>query len=963
VGLGDLMRKYLQLEGVGDGIGRIHMLKKIVKEADNIVTDLHNIDASWVVSGILALARIPHHHTTHEPGGVDVVVGVAPGAHAVTHIAGGADDLEGLLRLAQLFERAHASLTGVGAADHHARYTNAEVLAIAAALIHAARHENGGADEINVAGLLGLLADDQHVLDAEVLLVAAALIHAARHENGGLDEINVGGLSGLLADDQHVLDAEVLAVAAALLHAAQHKDGGADELDVSELAGALGGAGEIPETDGAAVTWVDPDGRYDPKAHAASHEPAGGDPMAVDAIAATGSLRTLGAGAQQAMPGNATPTPGAHAASHQNGGLDEVNVGGLSGLLADDQHVLDAEVLLVAAALIHKDRHDPEDGADALDTAIAGTIQPDDAAAVGTSHSFSRADHKHAIVAAVPGAINENASAEGVATSFARSDHNHQHTAALHENGGGAEISVAGLSGLLADDQHVLDAEVLLVAAPLVHAARHQNGGADEINVGGLSGLLADDQHVLDAEVLLVAAALVHAARHENGGADEISLSGLAGTGTVLTTPQINGIVTTTGLTLPAHASGAIYLGGSVIYQCVGYYGHAGGNTTIHANYVTTDVVERTLSFQALDAVNDVFLAVFAIVPNGAAPYMYFEKAVNFNNQAMANVNIDSGAIDGVTITSPTIAGIIADGGALQMPNHISGQITYTGVIASVKAVDNSLLIWRASTNVAGHGAYMVMYGKTGAAPGLFGVFTPNAAGNADVQRFVISGVLATAVATWSAITHTGIVLSGALAGGGQAIAGLGSCAVGALIIYSVMSATGTKTITANRRRGLLAVQDDTAYAQYAGGSINFQGKYNAAGAYSPFAIIEGVKANVTDGNNEGLLRYFVHVSGGDSNLAMTLSSTGELDCDAAIAGDAFDEFDDAIILRRSEKQLEALEEIGVMKRKYTGSGWMLNFQKMMYLLAGGVYQNREKLDILGRRLETLELALPIGRN
>jgi len=34
------------------------------------------------------------------------------------------------------------------------------------------------------------------------------------------------------------------------------------------------------------------------------------------------------------------------------------------------------------------------------------------------------------------------------------------------------------------------------------HKTRHQDGGADEISVTGLSGLLADDQHVLDAEVL-----------------------------------------------------------------------------------------------------------------------------------------------------------------------------------------------------------------------------------------------------------------------------------------------------------------------------------------------------------------------------------------------------------------------------------------------------------------------------
>lgn len=39
---------------------------------------------------------------------------------------------------------------------------------------------------------------------------------------------------------------------------------------------------------------------------------------------------------------------------------------------------------------------------------------------------------------------------------------------------------------------------------PGVHASTHQNGGADEISVAGLSGLLAGDQHVLDAEVTIV---------------------------------------------------------------------------------------------------------------------------------------------------------------------------------------------------------------------------------------------------------------------------------------------------------------------------------------------------------------------------------------------------------------------------------------------------------------------------
>ncbi|MBA7609788.1 hypothetical protein ES703_16982 [subsurface metagenome] len=157
------MRKYLQLEGVGDGIGRIHMLKKIVKEADNIVTDLHNIDASWIVSGILALARIPHHHTTHEPGGVDVVTGVAPGAHKDTHDPeDGADPLDTAIPVKVGAANAEGTSHSLARADHvhereHTRYTDGEADARIAihttpdahhAQDHSASHESGGGDEL-----------------------------------------------------------------------------------------------------------------------------------------------------------------------------------------------------------------------------------------------------------------------------------------------------------------------------------------------------------------------------------------------------------------------------------------------------------------------------------------------------------------------------------------------------------------------------------------------------------------------------------------------------------------------------------------------------------------------------------------------------------------------------------------------------------------------------------------------
>ena len=46
-------------------------------------------------------------------------------------------------------------------------------------VLHATKHQDGGDDEVGVAALTGLLADDQHVLDAEVTAVAIALTQKA----------------------------------------------------------------------------------------------------------------------------------------------------------------------------------------------------------------------------------------------------------------------------------------------------------------------------------------------------------------------------------------------------------------------------------------------------------------------------------------------------------------------------------------------------------------------------------------------------------------------------------------------------------------------------------------------------------------------------------------------------------------------------------------------------------------
>lgn len=97
-------------------------------------------------------------------------------------------------------------------------------------------------------------------------------------------------------------------------------------------------------------------------------------------------------------------------------------------------------------------------------------------------------------------------------------DDSHLHSAATitslpahavdHEVGGSDEISVLGLSGLLADGQ-----------TPLAHKTSHENGGADEISVVGLSGLLADGQ-----------TPLAHKTSHQSGGSDAIKLDDLAAT-------------------------------------------------------------------------------------------------------------------------------------------------------------------------------------------------------------------------------------------------------------------------------------------------------------------------------------------------------------------------------------------------------------------------------------------------
>jgi len=116
----------------------------------------------------------------------------------------------------------------------------------------------------------------------------------------------------------------------------------------------------------------------------------------------TGGLTTAGPVAANTDVANKlyvdTAPPAAHALSHENGGTDEIDVGGLSGLLADAQ-----------TPLAHAASHENGGGDEISVLGLSGLL----------------ADDQNPV--------------------------NH---AADHENGGGDEISVLGLSGLLADNQN-----------------------------------------------------------------------------------------------------------------------------------------------------------------------------------------------------------------------------------------------------------------------------------------------------------------------------------------------------------------------------------------------------------------------------------------------------------------------------------------------------------------------------
>lgn len=164
-------------------------------------------------------------------------------------------------------------------------------------LAHKTSHEDGGGDEISVAGLSGALADKQ---DANKIQG-----HSVDETALGNDKVLVYKTSG----DKYVYESKTTPG----VHAASHQDGGGDEIDLTGLSGALGDKQDANKIQG----------------HVVNEAALGNDKILVYKVSGDQFIY------------EAKGTPSAHAASHQDGGGDEISVADLSGELADLQKVKD----------------------------------------------------------------------------------------------------------------------------------------------------------------------------------------------------------------------------------------------------------------------------------------------------------------------------------------------------------------------------------------------------------------------------------------------------------------------------------------------------------------------------------------------------------------------------------------------------------------------------------------------
>ncbi len=353
------------------------------------------------------------------------------------------------------------------------------------------------------------------------LPAATPASHASSHQNGGGDEINVAGLSGELADDQppkahgsanHTgnigAHSQITSPGANDHHSQSH--------GVSDHSGDIGAASQITNDSSVSGAKVkEALETLDSTITALENGLIHRDPV-INIVDCTQAPPTEVSGDRYIIDNTGGTVHADYDGASKNDIVD------FNGSTWDNSSPEEGWLVYVDA--LNQDALFIDDGTPQWQLRpVAVTAHGDLSGVTSDQHhnqSHGASDHS--------GSIGTHSQL----TSVGVNDHHAQLHDSSHENGGGDEISVAGLSGLLADDQN-----------PVSHASDHQDGGADEISVTGLSGLLADDQNPT-----------AHAAEHVNG-TDDIQNATNAQKG-VATAAQITSLEALAALQVDLHKTG-----------------------------------------------------------------------------------------------------------------------------------------------------------------------------------------------------------------------------------------------------------------------------------------------------------------------------------------------------------------------------------------------------------------------
>jgi hypothetical protein len=141
-----------------------------------------------------------------------------PNAHAASHELGGADEIE----------IDPTQVTGTAVVDNDSRLTDART-----PTSHATSHEDGGSDEVELAPTqitgTAVVDNDSRLTDSRI-----PTTHASSHESGGADELELAPsqVTGTAVVDN---DARLTDARTPTTHASSHVPGGSDALDLTKI--------------------------------------------------------------------------------------------------------------------------------------------------------------------------------------------------------------------------------------------------------------------------------------------------------------------------------------------------------------------------------------------------------------------------------------------------------------------------------------------------------------------------------------------------------------------------------------------------------------------------------------------------------------------------------------------------------------------------------------------------------